>query len=66
MISLAVQRQSSKDIQDQLVNNRRSHGSDKAPSLPREGAQQAARKINKAINNNNNDFMKTPDPGVAG
>ncbi|KAL8611996.1 Unconventional myosin-Ie [Nucella lapillus] len=62
-----VQRQSSKDIQHHLVSSkRRSQGSDKAPSLPREGAQHMARKITQALNNNNNDFMKTPDPGVAG
>ena len=61
-----MQRQSSKDIQDSLVHTRRSVSSDKVPSLPREGAQHMARKINQALNNNNNDFMKTPDPGFAG
>ncbi|KAK7115759.1 unconventional myosin-Ie-like isoform X2 [Littorina saxatilis] len=60
-----VQRQSSKEIQHSLVSKRGS-GPDKAPSLPRDGAQHMARKIHQAVNNNNNDFMKTPDPGFAG
>lgn len=59
-----VQRQSSKDIQDALVSSKRMP--DKVPSLPREGGPQMQHKISKAINNNNNDFMKTPDPGMAG
>ncbi|PVD20173.1 hypothetical protein C0Q70_20668 [Pomacea canaliculata] len=60
-----VQRQSSQDIQSQLIMKQHP-GSNKAPSLPREGAQNAAKKINQALINNNNDFMKTPDAGIAG
>ncbi|KAK3585324.1 hypothetical protein CHS0354_040273 [Potamilus streckersoni] len=39
---------------------------DKAPSLPREGAQQIAKKINQAVIKGSNDFMKIPDAGQAG
>ena len=38
----------------------------KTPSLPRDGAQHMARQINRADQNRNQDFMNTPDPGVAG
>ena len=38
----------------------------KAPSLPREGAQKRAQQIKRAADNNNQDFMKTPDAGMAG
>lgn len=61
-----VKRQSSQDIQNALVQRNRPGSMEKPPSLPRDGAQQAALKINQAIRNNNNDFMKTPDAGVAG
>ncbi|KAL5004495.1 hypothetical protein ScPMuIL_017951 [Solemya velum] len=37
--------------------------SDRTPSLPREGAQNIAKKITQTLNN---DFMKTPEAGVAG
>lgn len=39
---------------------------DKNPSLPKDGAHKLAKQINQAVLNNNNDFMKTPDAGVAG
>ena len=48
------------------MSKRRSVGSDKAPSLPRDGAHHMARKLTQAHNNNNNDFMKTPNAGFAG
>lgn len=38
--------------------------SNKAPSLPKTGAQKMARQIANA--HNNADFMKPPDPGMSG
>ncbi|XP_050400125.1 unconventional myosin-Ie isoform X2 [Patella vulgata] len=62
-----MQRQTSKDIQNKLVKQHsRSSTSDKAPSLPREGAQKLAKKINQAVLNNNNEYLSTPEAGVAG
>ncbi|XP_067665712.1 unconventional myosin-Ie-like isoform X1 [Haliotis asinina] len=59
-----VKRQSSTDIQQKILS-RRSTSSDKTPSLPREGAQHLAKNLKQA-NNNNNDFLATPDAGIAG
>ncbi|XP_059157051.1 unconventional myosin-Ie-like isoform X2 [Physella acuta] len=65
----AVKRQSSKDIQENLMQRQASRRpTDKTPSLPR-GADSpakimaAAKKMN---NNNNANFMRPPDPGMAG
>ncbi|XP_033750743.1 unconventional myosin-Ie-like isoform X1 [Pecten maximus] len=49
-----------------LANRRSRRLSDKTPSLPRDGAQKKAKKINEALINNNNNFMATPDAGYSG
>ncbi|OWF39023.1 Unconventional myosin-Ie [Mizuhopecten yessoensis] len=49
------------------LSNRRSRRiSEKTPSLPRDGGQKKAKKINEAVMNNNNNFMQTPDAGYSG
>ncbi|XP_013379437.1 unconventional myosin-Ie [Lingula anatina] len=48
------------------TSRRVSSSSDKSPSLPKEGAQRLARQINQAVRNNDEEFMKTPEAGVAG
>ncbi|XP_041364734.1 unconventional myosin-Ie-like [Gigantopelta aegis] len=62
-----VKRQSSIELQDKILKQRsRTKASDKMPSLPRDGAQRMAKKLNQAILNNNNEYLATPDAGVAG
>ncbi|GFR62333.1 unconventional myosin-Ie [Elysia marginata] len=63
-----VKRQSSKDIQANLIKNQSSrHGFERTPTLPQETDSPAKRAAAQRANNNNNtNFMQTPDAGVAG
>ncbi|CAG5115369.1 unnamed protein product, partial [Candidula unifasciata] len=62
----AVKRQSSKDLQENLLKAK--HQGNHAPTLPKDSDSPAKRMAAamKANNNNNNNFMRPPDPGVAG
>ncbi|GFN82452.1 hypothetical protein PoB_000895800 [Plakobranchus ocellatus] len=61
-----VKRQSSKDIQANIMRKQPSrHSNDPAPALPQNASSPAKRAAALRANNNNN-FMRTPDPGVAG
>lgn len=63
-----VKRQSSTEIQAQLMKNRTSGGGfERKPTLPQGAENPAKRAVAlRANNNNNTNFMKTPDAGVAG
>ncbi|KAI8789436.1 unconventional myosin-Ie-like isoform X1 [Biomphalaria glabrata] len=63
-----VNRQSSREIQENLMQRKGRNPSDRMPSLPKEADSPAKRMAAamKANNNNNTNFMKPPDPGVAG
>ncbi|CAH1796060.1 unnamed protein product [Owenia fusiformis] len=52
------------NMQRKLTRQRTRSSDQKAPSLPREGAQHLAKQINNGVINS--DFMKTPDAGVSG